>query len=83
MANEQESLEQKVKKPDWKQWLPIYGMYKVEKDFEDHQPTILDGDSAGRIMGTVFYHSLSLVAVTVTTGAGLMYAVEYLAEKLF
>lgn len=32
-------------KPDWKQWVPYYGLYKIFRDKKLDKPTIADQDS--------------------------------------
>lgn len=36
------NLETKIEKPDWKQWFPLYGLYKVKVDNREDKPTIID-----------------------------------------
>ncbi len=41
MANiEDKTVEQS--KPDWKQWIPFYGIYKITSDDDKGKPTIWD-----------------------------------------
>ena len=37
-----ETLESKIGKPDWKQWLPVYGLYQVMRDNLKGKPSIND-----------------------------------------
>ncbi len=70
-------------KPDWKQWLPVYGIYKIRKDSEHAKPVIMDSKGSPRdiLIGT--YHLLSGISVTLATAAGIAYGIEALIEKLF
>lgn len=66
-----ESLEGKLK-PDWKQWIPIYGIYQTEKDFDEGKPVIMNRACSS-------YQALSSIAVS----AGVIYGLFKLAGKLF
>ena len=37
-----ETLESKIGKPDWKQWLPVYGHFKLRKDEAAGKPVAID-----------------------------------------
>ena len=40
-------------KPDWKQWIPIYGIYKTGRDADNGKPSMLDNHP----LLAVGYHS--------------------------
>ena len=61
---ENKERDNKREKPDWKQWIPYYGIYKANRDFKDGKPSIIETSYAGSLL----YHS---VAVGGSIGAGL------------
>jgi len=70
---EPKSLETRLERPDWKQWLPIYGVYRVLKDAKDNKPNILNPDGAPIIFyGASAYQAISIV--------GLINGITYLPE---
>lgn len=78
MENEAESLEGKLGKSDWKQWLPVYGAYKTIKDYLNDKPSILlDGKKDPGVF--ILYQTNSILMV----GAGAIYGLCTLAEKIF
>jgi len=70
-----EDLERRIGNPDWKQYLPIYGMYQIRRDYSRNRPLITD-DSDGIVLNTclAFYNGISIIA-----GLG---AVAYVANEL-
>ena len=71
MENKSESLERKLDRPDWKQWLPVYGIYQVKKDIFDNKPTVIDREFSASWIGSGIYQAVSI------------YGLLQLAEKLF
>ncbi|MCD4666202.1 hypothetical protein K8R47_00120 [archaeon] len=61
-----ERLEKKLKKPDWKQWVPVYGIYQIFKDKVNNKPSLADdfADKELRLFCSVLYQSTSVVAFT-------------------
>ena len=43
-------------KPDWKQWLPIYGFYKSVKDRLDEKSSLINTDHPIRYIVSFLYH---------------------------
>jgi len=81
------SLEEKVEKenPDWKEWLPIYGLYQMQKDAKNGKLTIID--DANKISGYAWaYHAASIVIYHAMSMAGIIsgayYGIYILLEKL-
>lgn len=76
-----ETLEGKVGKPDWKQWLPVYGTFRVIKDKLTNKPTIIDMSKGGtglevaRYVGSAVYQGFSWL--------GVGYGLYKLAERIF
>jgi len=73
------TLENKVgqEKPDWKQWLPLWGMYQVNKDAKNGKPTIMDDENSWKYNLSIVHQAISFTA----SYAGLYYAFPYLADK--
>ena len=69
------NLEQKAEKIDWKQWLPVYGIYQARKDLETDKPNIFQISSDAKYLGGLFYHGFS--------GAGIVGGLYKLTERLF
>jgi len=68
-------------KPDWKQWIPIYGIYEVCRAASKGEPTIYKNPEHPLLQfyGTAFYHAV----VALGTVTGLAYGVTKIAEKIF
>ncbi len=83
MKCKSESLEKKLDKPDWKQWLPIWGVYQIVKDGVNGKPSIIINRTEQGVEPAkprVFFGSMAYQAASVlVVGAGLY----QLAEKLF
>ena len=45
-----------TEKPDWKQWLPVYGVYKAMKDLVDRKPSIVDFGDKSTYFSSMVYH---------------------------
>lgn len=75
MEHKPESLERKLGKPDWKQWLPIYGIYQIIKDSHNNKPTMVDERDSAKYWGMTIYQSVSIFG----TVGGIGYL---LAERL-
>jgi len=73
-----QSLEKESEKPDWKQWIPVFGIYKIcRANFVEKAPAI-DNDPTNhpiRYYGSAVYHAVTTVGVA----CGLV----KLIEKLF
>lgn len=82
MENKMLSLENEVDKPDWKQWLPVYGIYKTLKDNSNNKPNIIfsrtEPTSDLVFWGSALYQGVS----TVTAVVGI-YKLYQFVEKLF
>jgi hypothetical protein len=69
-------------RPDWKQWLPVYGFFKIESDARYRRPTSFNVDYPDehplRFYGSAAYQAVSLVS----TGGGTLYGLYRLAEYL-
>ena len=55
MESTSESLEKKV---DWKQWIPVYGIYQIKRDLDKGKPTFNMSN---------IYHAISTVGIVVGT----------------
>ena len=55
METQSESLENKLE-PDWRQWFPFYGMFRIKKALENNEPIILENLGLERYQGSVIYH---------------------------
>lgn len=60
------------KNPDWKQWLPAYGVYRVIKDNRDGKPSLADINHPIKFAISTLYHAFILGGL-ITSGlsAGL------------
>lgn len=68
------TLEQKTEKADWKQWVPIYGIYKAYKDSNEDKPSIMTTSNDLIFFGNAVSQAISVVSA----GHGLY----SLAERL-
>jgi hypothetical protein len=75
---ESESLERKLEEPDWKQWLPVYGLIQTLRDIHNGKPTILENSEFTKGLGFFGYQVVSPTTIIY----GIRYGTE-LAEKLF
>ena len=55
------------KNPDWKQWIPVYGIYRVVKDAKEGKPSLADGKNYPERVSS-FYHG-----IVISVGLGLIY----------
>jgi len=53
----------KNRTPDWKQWLPLYGVYKATKDNLKFKPNIFDNESSNSL--AIIYHGAIIVSLIV------------------
>jgi len=86
MENIFESLEKKLEKPDWKQWLPIYGIYQMKKDVAKGKPIIVSertDEGVKPAKPLVFFGSLAYQGASIATGVAGVYGFYQLVEKLF
>ena len=59
MESTSESLEERLdEKPDWKQWIPVYGIYQIKRDLDEGKPTFNMSN---------IYHAVSTVAIAMGT----------------
>ena len=71
------SLERNLEKPDWKQWLPLWGVYQIEKDLSENNPTILDEEYGSKMLvGAIAVHALYAMAAT----SGVLYWLRNLID---
>ncbi len=70
MTQKELTLEQITRTPDWKQWIPIYGLARIEVDAKQGKPSIiLDYENHPlKYLGSAFYHATATVGIL--TGAG-------------
>ncbi len=73
MTTPNKNLEQKTKKIDWKEWIPVYGIYQIYKYTNKNKPGVLDGENS--LLLNAAYQTLSTFAI----GTGLY----ELAKQLF
>ena len=73
-----ESLEKRLEKPDWKQWLPFWGIYQIEKDSSNNKPSVLDEEYGNKMfVGAVAVHMGDILIA----GAGALYWLHNLINK--
>ncbi|MBR9683872.1 hypothetical protein GOV03_05020 [Candidatus Woesearchaeota archaeon] len=79
-----ENLESEVQKPNWKQWLPLYGVKQILKDDEAGKPLIIGKEEHSvRYCATGLYHSLFVMPLTLGVLASAAYGINGLVENLF
>jgi len=82
MESNTQSLERELEKPDWKQWIPVWGLRELYRaNFVEGAPAI-NGDAANhpvRYYGSMIYHPIAAIG----TVAGTVYGLAQLVEKLF
>ena len=78
MENKLESLERKLERSDWKQWLPVYGLIQTLKDIHNGKPTILANSEFTKGLGFICYQVVSPTVIMYN----IIYGTE-LVEKLF
>jgi len=60
----QESIDDVVENPNWKQLIPIYGFYCAIRDSDDGKAAMCDAaDSPVLYYGGAIYHALAIPAV--------------------
>ncbi len=76
------SLEERI---DWKQWIPIYGVYRAYQDFFQGKPSIVgrireNSDSQrtsnNLFYGSAVYHSVVALSSLAALGVGLFYLIR-------
>ena len=51
-------------KPDWRQWIPIYGIYKSIKDDSNGKPSLCDSTIKKRFcLGLVYHGAVSIYPI--------------------
>lgn len=56
-----ENLEKKIEKsqkPDWKQWIPVAGLYFVARDKYERKPSLIDTRPPLRHFCGIVYHQI-------------------------
>jgi hypothetical protein len=71
MVSNPKSLEDKI---DWKQWIPVAGIYFAIKDGTNNRPSLAKSEDLLIFHGSAVYQSLSLI--------GSILAASYLAYKI-
>lgn len=79
MESEPQNLEKELEKPDWKQWIPVYGLSRIYRAEIDGAPSISDENYPIRCSGSCAYHGITAATAIV----GTMYGLTQLVEKLF
>ena len=50
---------EKPERVDWKQWVPVYGIYKAYKDNHNGKPSLTDGSHPNRYILSSVYHGVT------------------------
>jgi hypothetical protein len=58
-------------KPNWQQWIPIYGICKAIKDRVEGKASIMDSNYLTRYFGSMIYHAICSSMVIVGSIKGL------------
>ena len=80
MEQKELTLEQRAESPDWKQWIPVYGIYKAIADAKANKPSIaqsFEGDHDARFYLSAFYHSTTTIGVII----GAIETLDYLTKQ--
>ncbi|OGJ12638.1 hypothetical protein A3K82_02070 [Candidatus Pacearchaeota archaeon RBG_19FT_COMBO_34_9] len=57
--------------PDWKQWVPFYGIYQIMKDEQEGKPSVRDNMKSIQYWGSSIYHgvlTISPIVIAITKG---------------
>lgn len=76
----QKNLETKMENPNWKQSLPVYGIYQACKDSSENKSSIINDMGSIKSHLYTFYQCSSFLAAGVGLSEGAK-AVYNLAEK--
>jgi len=82
MEYKSQSLDRELEKPDWKQWIPLFGLREIYRaNFVENVPAINDDSENNpvRYRGAIIYHSITVAGTT----AGTIYGLAQLVETLF
>ncbi len=63
--------EDKVGKPDWKQWLPVYGTYQTIKDYNAGKPVLGEEDTNRDFFWNLYQISTSVLVGEVAVGTAV------------
>ena len=79
MEYRSQSLERRLEKPNWKQWIPIYGLYEIMRaQYITNAPAVTDDDLENPLsltwQGSLVLHTAGLIGAT--------YGLVKLVEKL-
>lgn len=80
MEHRSQSLERKSEKPDWKQWIPIYGLYEIYRAQYITKALAVTDDDLEDPLSLMWQGSLALHG---TSLLGATYGLAKLVEKLF
>lgn len=67
-------------KPDWKEWIPIYGVKQVVDDISNKK--FIPPERYGRFVGLIIYQSITTSAGIMGTASGI-YHISELIKKIF
>ncbi len=70
MGQKELTLEQRTETPDWKQWIPVYGIVRAEVDARKGKSSIgLDSENHPlRFLGSALYHATTTVGIFASAG---------------
>ena len=62
------------KNPDLRQWIPIYGIYRVVRDEIEGKPSLMNGKNypIGNVISSIYHGTI--------IGAGLVFGLEKLLQ---
>ena len=72
-----QSLERELQKPDWRQWIPVYGIHRMKKDDEVGKPIVGGGPESYQHIIITGY-SAAILALPVVSGAVIL--MDYLSK---
>ena len=65
--------EKQIENLDWKQWIPIYGIYKTMKDASEGKPSLADFESHRiRFAGSAIYQGVTVTGALIGGLDGLI-----------
>ncbi len=69
--------ETRTARPNWKQWIPIYGIYQVYRDLRNEKPTVIDCP----LSVTWFCSGLYQAVAFTSASEGILSGLSRLVEK--
>jgi hypothetical protein len=73
-------LEKKIEEPDWRQWLPIYGLYQLKSDSKAGKPLVIGMETKKEAVYRKWcYQTYQSSSITIGT-IGIFYGLAQLLQ---